>query len=138
MHKNYGIHTLVYPQHELQPEDLLNFIELDWFVNSWDELDLDDEALSALQVLVMCNPDGAKVMKRTGGLRKLRFSPKGWNTGKSGALRVCYVYFQKYGIVLLCLVFRKGDLDNLSDAGRKAVKNVIKRIEKQLEKRFDF
>jgi hypothetical protein len=48
------------------------------------------------------------------------------------------VYFQKYGIVLLCLVFRKGELDNLSDAGRKAVRNVIKRIEKQLEKRFNF
>ena len=136
--ENCEIRTLVYPQHEFQPEDLLNFIELDWFVDSWDDLSLDDEGLSALQVLIMCNPTGATVLKGTGGLRKLRFSPKGWNTGKSGALRVCYVYFQKYGIVLLCLVFRKGELDNLSNAGRKAVKNVIKRIEKQLEKRFDF
>ena len=107
-------------------------------MDSWDDWDLGDEALSALQVLMMCNPTGAKVMKDTGGLRKTRYSPKGWNRGKSGGLRVCYVHFQKCGIVLLCLVFRKGELDNLSDAGKKAVRNVIKRIEKQLEKRFDF
>ena len=32
MDKNCEVHTLVYPQHEFQPEDLLNFIKLDWFV----------------------------------------------------------------------------------------------------------
>jgi hypothetical protein len=70
--RHFEIHTPVYPQQELQPEDLLNFVELDWFVDSWDDLDLGDEALSALQVLIMSNPTGAKVIKGTGGLRKLR------------------------------------------------------------------
>jgi hypothetical protein len=122
----------------VKPEDLLNFIELDWFVHSWTDLGLTDHDLSALQILVMCDPRRGKVMKGTGGLRKLRFSPSSWQTGQRGALRVCYVYFEKYGIVVLSLVFRKGELDDLSEAGKKAVKRAIERIEKQLKKRFGF
>ena len=126
------------PEHVIRPEDILNFIELDWFVDSWDDLGLTDHDLNALQVLIMCNPKGGEVMKGTSGLRKLRFSPEGWKTGKRGALRVCYVYFEKYGIILLCLVFRKSEFGNISDAGKRAVKSAIRRIERQLEKRFDF
>jgi len=138
MSKDTQLHTLVYPEHVVKPEDLLNFIELDWFVDSWDDLTLTDHDLSALQILIMCNPRSGRVMKGTGGLRKLRFSPESWKTGQRGALRVCYVYFEKYGIVLLSLVFRKGELDNLSEAGKKAGKKAIERIDKLLEERFGF
>lgn len=127
----------MYPD-DLRPEDLLNFIELDWFVDSWEDLKLTDEDLAALQVLIMCNPKRGTVIKGTAGLRKLRYSPEAWQTGQRGALRVCYVYFEKYGIVLLSLVFRKGELDDLSDAGKKAVKGAIERIKRQLQDRFGF
>jgi hypothetical protein len=122
----------------MQPEDRLNFIELDWFVGSWEELGLSDVDLAALQILIMTDPRAGDVMRGTGGLRKLRYSPESWNTGKSGAIRVCYVYFEKYGIVLLCLAFRKNEMDNLSDTQKSSVKNVIERIEKRLEDRFGF
>jgi len=138
MSKDTHLHTLVYPEHIVKPEDLLNFIELHWFVDSWDDLKLTDDDLTALEILIMCNPKVGRVMKGTGGLRKLRYSPEGWETGQRGALRVCYVYFEKYGIVLLCLVFRKSELDDLSDAGKRAVKKAIGRIERQLRKRFGF
>ena len=68
---NSQTHTLVYPEYEVQPEDLLNFIELDWFVSSWEELQLTDQDLCALQILVMCNPKAGKVISGTGRLRKL-------------------------------------------------------------------
>jgi len=138
MSEGTQLHALVCARHVVKPEDLLNFIELDWFVDSWNDLQLTDHDLSALQILIMCNPRTGRVMKGTGGLRKLRFAPQSWQTGQRGALRVCYVYFEKYGIVLLGLVFRKGDLDDLSAAGKKAVKRAIERIEKQLEERFGF
>jgi len=131
-------HTLIYQSARITPEDLLNFWELDWFCQSWEECDLKDEDLAALQILIMCNPLAHPVIQGTKGLRKLRFSPEGWNTGKSGALRVCYVYFQKYGLVLLCLAFKKGDLDNISSAGKKAVNKAITRIEQSLFKKYSF
>lgn len=136
--KDTQLHALVCARHVVEPEDLLNFIELDWFGDSWKDLGLTDQDLSALQILIMCDSRRGRVMRRTGGLRKLRFAPQSWQTGQRGALRVCYVYFEKYGIVLLSLVFRKGELDDLSAAGKKAVKTAIERIERQLEKRFGF
>lgn len=133
-----GKHTLIYPEHAFDPEDLLNFIELDWFVKDWHGLALTDEDLTDLQILIMSSPKHGEVIRGTGGLRKLRYSPKGWRTGRSGALRVCYAYFEKYGVVVLCLVFRKRDLSNLSEAGKKAVRKAIERIEKQLARKFGF
>ncbi|MHC4401515.1 MAG: hypothetical protein ACYTG0_17725 [Planctomycetota bacterium] len=138
MSKDRETHTLIYPNHVFQPEDLLNSIELDWFIGSWEDLKLTDDDLSALQIAIMCNPKGADVMPGTGGLRKLRFSPERWKTGKRGALRVCYVYFEKYGIVLLSLAFRKAELGNLSPAGKKAARKAIRRIEGHLKERFGF
>lgn len=131
-------HTLVYFQHQANPEDLLNFWELDWFVKSWDDLELTQEDLGALQIAIMVDPTAAPVMQGTKGLRKLRYSPECWNTGKSSALRVCYVYFERYGMVLLALVFKKNELDNLSAAGKKAVNLAIERIERSLKARYGF
>lgn len=132
-------HTLIFPGHRLNPEDLLNFSELDWFHQRWNELDLDDEtSLTHLQITIMSDPEAGDLVPGTGGLRKLRYVPLGWNVGKRGALRVCYVYFKKYGWVVLVLVYPKGEMDDISPSGRKAVKNAIQRIEKGLGKRFGF
>jgi hypothetical protein len=84
---------LEYHHPELKPTDLLHFIELDEFSDDWNSLRLDDDDLLALQVLIMLGPERAAVIEGTGGLRKLRFSPLRWNTGKSGALRVCFAWF---------------------------------------------
>lgn len=132
-------HTLVYDDNDLQPEDLLNFIELSPFIDSWKALKLSDEHdLAALQIAIMADPRAGDVMPGTRGLRKLRFSPEIWETGKRGALRVCYVYFEKYGLVLLCLAFKKSELESLSDKGKKAITRSIKRIEAELLSRYGF
>lgn len=138
MPRNRAEHTIVYPRNQIEPEDLLNFWELDWFYDSWEEYELTDDDLAALQILIMCRPRNAPVVSGTKGLRKLRFSPEGWNTGKSRALRVCYVYFEKYGVVLLCLLFRKGILENFSEGGKKAINKAIGRIEAGLLLKFGF
>ncbi|MCX7426720.1 MAG: hypothetical protein NTW96_13975 [Planctomycetia bacterium] len=33
-------HTLIYPGHVLNPEELVNFSELDWFARNWRDLGL--------------------------------------------------------------------------------------------------
>ncbi|MCH8046615.1 MAG: hypothetical protein IID44_23170 [Planctomycetes bacterium] len=131
-------HTLVYPKDQLTPEDLLNFWELPWFVDAWNELKLSDDDLSALQISIMCNPRAAPVIAGTKGLRKLRFSPPAWRTGKSGALRICYVYFEKYGHVLLVIAYRKNEMKTISQRAKKSINVAIERIEKEMGRVFGF
>ena len=117
-------------------ESLLYFIETSEFTKSWEKLGLNDEDdLLSLQLSIMAAPKRAPVVKGTGGLRKLRFAPPVWRTGSSGAVRVCYVYFDEYGIVLLVLVYAKGEKDNLSDEECAAIKRYIARAKKELDRR---
>jgi hypothetical protein len=83
----------------------------------------------------MCSPKTPPVIPGTGGLRKLRFAPAKWGTGKSGAARVCYVYFEEYGIVLLVYVYDKRQQDNLSDTEKKVIRDYIRREKRELDRR---
>ena len=131
-------HTLIYPGHVLNPEELVNFSELDW-LRDWRDLGLGiEEELAHLQITIMADPRAGDLVPGTGGLRKLRYTPPGRKEGKSGSLRVCYVYFEKYGWVTLATVYEKSELDDISAGGKIAIKKAIQRIEKSLEKRFGF
>jgi len=125
-----------YPQIAPRPEDLLNFVELVPFSRRWKKLGLDDEDdLLALQLLVMANPRAAPVIEGTHGLRKVRFAPPGWGIGKSGATRILYVYFEQFGVVLLCLVYAKGEADDISVAVKSQLNRLIDETERELRRR---
>jgi hypothetical protein len=128
--------TLQYPA-GLKPEDLLDFIELPIFTARWEKLGLNDENdLTALQIAIMTAPKSAKPIVGADGLRKLRFAPSHWKTGKSGATRVLYVYFERYGIVLLCLVYGKNEIGTISEGGKKYINKLILECEEELQKIF--
>lgn len=113
---------------------LLNFVELRPFTRRWTELKLDDEGdLAALQLQIMRAPTGGPVIRGTSGLRKLQFSPPSWKTGKSGALRVAYVYFPDFGVVLLAAVYPKNVKTDLTAADKVRINAAIGRILTQLE-----
>lgn len=118
------------------PEDLLEFVESREFTAAWEDLGLDDAALAALQLTIMTGGKNAPVIKGTGGLRKLRFSPPAWNVGKRGALRVCFVHFAEYGFVYLMLVYAKTEADNLSESGKRALRQMIDEARHQLDRLF--
>jgi hypothetical protein len=122
--------------HPLKPKDLLDFIELPVFTKRWERLGLNDEDdLTALQLAIMVDPKSAKPIAGTSGVRKMRFAPSQWNVGKSGALRVLYVYFQQFGIVVLALVYAKSEADDISDAGKKHLNLLLGDIEFELRRR---
>ena len=122
-------------EHPISAEDLLFFIETAEFTASWDELGLDAENdLTALQLTIMSAPRRPPVVSGTGGLRKLRFVPPRWPSGKSGAMRVCYVHFEDYGIVLLLVAYRKSEKDDLTASERTAIKTYIKRAKEELDR----
>ncbi|WP_437205865.1 hypothetical protein [Planctomicrobium sp. SH664] len=118
---------LAYPSHYPVPVDLLHFIEMKPFTRAWGELQLGDEVLAAVQTMIMANPKFSPVIAGTGGLRKMRFSPQDWNTGKRGALRICYVFFEEFHIVTLNLVYPKSQKLDLLPAEKKTVSQIIER-----------
>lgn len=128
--------TLIYRPHICKPEDFLHFVEYPAFSSDWSELGLDvEEDLLALQLMIMANPKGPPIIKGTGGLRKLRFAPNRWNCGKSGAARVCYVYFEDHWTVVLFLAYGKGAKETLTAEEKKLIKNEIARTEKWMNSR---
>jgi hypothetical protein len=113
--------------------DLPCFVELPGFSENWRDLGLDDDDLSVLQKLILLNPRGHPVVAGTGGLRKVRFAPPKIAKGKSGQLRVVYVYFSRFGLILLVSAYKKSKKDDLSPAEKKGIKKLIDRIEVELE-----
>lgn len=133
VHRQHAI--LRYPKHICKPEDILDFIEFTQFSRRWDKLGLDvEDDLWALQTIIMANPKGSPVIQGTRGLRKLRFTPEHWNVGKSGAVRVLYVHFEGFGVVLLCLAFGKGEVENISDAVKEYLNKLILEAERELDR----
>jgi hypothetical protein len=124
-------YKLVYPKHVFRPEELLRFVELRPFTEGWKDLRLNDDDLMALQLLIMLNPKGSPVVKGTGGLRKTRFAPARWETGKSGAARIGYAYLQQHGTVLLVIAYSKGEQDNLTPDERKSIRLLLQQVERE-------
>ena len=114
---------------------MLVFVELDGFADDWAQLGLDDEELHALQMELLERPEQGVVVAGTGGLRKVRFSPARWNTGKSGASRVCYVYFCSDAIVLLVCAYAKNTKSDLTPKEKSAIKRLIAGIENTYDNR---
>lgn len=111
------------------------------FVEDWEGLRLDVEFdLLALQVAIMAHPKQGNVVKGTGGLRKLEFSPPqglgGKRRGKRNACRVCYVYFEEFHTVLLVIAYAKGRKEDLTADEKTGIKKAIQRVYKSLSDRY--
>jgi hypothetical protein len=115
--------------------ELLTFVEMQGFSDDWSDLGLGDKDLQALQIMIMLQPDGPPIISGTGGLRKMRFAPAGWATGKSGGARICYVYFKEFGIVLLVIAYSKKERDDIPAGHRKLYRELIERQRKVFEQR---
>lgn len=114
-----------HPSRFPNPEELLSFVESSVFSRSWKDCSLTDDDLFQVQRSLLALPKGHPVIAGTGGLRKMRFSPAGRPRGKSGSHRVCYVYYEEHGLVLLVTVYPKSKRDDLSVAARKAIRKLI-------------
>jgi hypothetical protein len=107
---------------------IFSLIQFPAFSAKWKAFRLTDRDLQKLEEQLMARPDAGPVMKGTGGLRKVRFAPPTWHTGKSGAARVCYSVFRQYGRIYLVTFFAKNESDNLTPAERKAIKSLLEQL----------
>jgi hypothetical protein len=103
------------------------------FATLWKRWRLRDSDLGALERQVMENPLSGKVMRNTGGVRKTRFAPPSSGSGKSGAYRVCYLYFPAHEIIYFVLIFPKNEQPNLTAEQEKMCRVLARQIEHSLD-----
>ena len=89
---------------------------------------LSDEEYRNLQNELILNPEKGKIIRSSGGLRKLRWGLSG--RGKSGGVRVIYYWIQQKEIILMLLVYPKNEQDNLTSSQLKVLKALV---EKELQ-----
>jgi hypothetical protein len=106
-------------------EDWKRWVIPGYVWSKWQSLGLVDDDLQALEICVMMNPKGSPVIPGTGGLRKCRFAVKSRGRGKSGAYRIGYVYFEKFGVIGLLAVYAKNDQVEIPMSQRAEIKKAI-------------
>jgi hypothetical protein len=112
----------------------LRFIQAASFTREWGKLGLTEEDLMALEMLIMASPEGPPVVPGTGGLRKVRFAPAKWGTGKRGAARVLYAFFQDHSVVVFISIYDKSQKDDFDHGTKGKIKELLEWFKKGLEK----
>lgn len=107
------------------------FVELPMFQKKWKYMGLDDKDLKRLQEELISDPKVGAAMQGTGGIRKMRFAFE--KRGKSGSARVIYVDFEVYEKIFLITAYPKNEKDNLSQAERNELKQMIHILQQQLK-----
>jgi hypothetical protein len=118
---------------EFDASEWPRFIELPGFTRAWATLGLSDRDLTNLQAAILDGPNRHPVVSGTGGLRKIRFARPGEGRGKRGSYRACYACFLNHGVVVLAMVYGKGEQPDLTTAQRRSVAGLLKVIGEQLK-----
>ncbi len=101
------------------------FIELPPFERHRQDY-LSDESFRELQQMLMKNPEAGDVIEGTGGLRKVRHADAKRGKGKRGGLRIIYYWWQIGKQFWLFTVYNKDEMDDLTAAQRKILKDLLK------------
>lgn len=84
---------------------------------------LDIKAMASLETAIAENPLRWPVVRGTGGVRKARHALPG--RGKSGGIRAAYYFHARGPTVYMLTVYGKSEKDNLSDADKALLKQIV-------------
>ena len=87
-----------------------------------------DVARHEMEGSIAADPDGAPLIRGTGGIRKLRWAGSG--RGKRGGIRTVYFWHVGPGIVYMLAAYAKADRDDLTAADRKALSRLVAAIKR--------
>ena len=104
------------------------------FDEKWGKLGLTDDDLLLLEMYLSKNPTTGKVIRGTGGLRKLRWAIPDSNKGKSGGARVLYIDFINYEKLFLIDIYGKNEKEDITEQERQAFQKLINTIAENLRK----
>ena len=86
------------------------------------ELVSDDE-YRLLQQDLVARPDAARLIRGTGGLRKVRWAAKG--RGKRGGACIVYYWHAPGDRLLMLLAYAKGEQDDLTPRQRAVLRKIV-------------
>ncbi len=89
----------------------MEFIETSLFTRIIYDYLSEDEYLG-LQVHLLNHPESGKIIRGSGGVRKIRWSPSG--KGKSGGIRVIYYWKVSNDEIWLLTVYAKNEQETIS------------------------
>lgn len=102
--------------------NLISFVETSEFTKKILVL-LTDEQFGKLQIFLCDNPEFGKLIKGSGGIRKIRWAAKG--KGKSGGVRVLYYWAASRERILFLDVYPKNEKEDLSDRELRLLRNIV-------------
>ena len=111
------------------------FISLDIFSRLWEGLGLNDDDLMELQEHLNIYPETGEIIKKTGGVRKMRWAVK--NKGKRGGIRVLYIDFISYEKIYLLMVYPKSKKENITDNEKKVIRKLVEELKNELRRKKD-
>ena len=82
-----------------------------------------DDEYAEMQALLALRPDAGRVIKGSGGIRKLRWAGSG--RGKRGGLRVVYYWWVAKDRISLLIVYPKNVQDDLTPDQLKQLRNQL-------------
>ena len=86
---------------------------------------IEDGEYRKLQNELIKNPELGKIIRGSGGLRKVRWNLSG--RGKSGGVRIIYYWIKVNEIILMLLIYAKNEQDNLTSAQTKILREIVKK-----------
>ncbi|MFC2141175.1 type II toxin-antitoxin system RelE/ParE family toxin [Acidobacteriota bacterium] len=111
------------------------FISLDIFSRLWEGLGLNDDDLKELQEHLSIYPETGEIIKKTGGVRKMRWALK--SKGKRGGIRVLYIDFISYEKIYLLMVYPKSKKENITDNEKKVIRKLVEELKNELRRKKD-
>jgi len=104
---------------------VLTFVETTTFTRQITDLGSDDD-YAKFQAEITLRPDKGNLLVGCGGVRKVRMAAKG--KGTSGGARVLYLYLSNRHLIYFLYLFTKGEAENISAEGKKAVRQIAEQI----------
>lgn len=87
---------------------------------------MSDDEYTALQTLLMARPDVGKVIRGSGGIRKLRWAIRG--KGKSGGARVIYYWVPRKDHIYLLTAYTKGEREDIDADTLKRIRRLVETL----------
>jgi len=98
------------------------FVETPTFTRRVMEL-LDDDSYAELQRHIAHYPEAGKIIRGSGGIRKLRWA--GGGRGKRGGLRVIYYWWVGKDQISMLFLYRKTEQEDLTREQLKLLRRVL-------------